>query len=487
MSKIHKIATLLTAFESSAWMLEGGFYQRMAEVLLRKDAGAFLTSEEVDEIVRPKAVDGKAKTPARPFDYQTIGPVAVVPIFGVISKYSTLVERISAGRGCSCETIRNNLRLALADESVETIIIRVDSPGGSVAGIDDLAREIFQARDKKKIIALAEDTCASAAYYLASQAEKVFANSSAVVGSIGVIAGILDSHRAYENEGFHVVTIKSSDNKGSGTQGTVITEQQQRQWKTTIMGHYDLFIDAVTRGRKQLTREGLVAASEGAEHIADGRVYLGAEALKLGLIDGLATFEELVENNSPDGGMYNGDFENTDTETDGMNAVENDTTAKGISNMAEKDKNKQAEQKPDATKAVSDERQRCATVSKVLAGEPDLLEKALADGACDETAAKAMLADTLQTKLAEAQKANTELTAENEMLKGMVKKPAASGDDLPTAESTDTDGPQNWEAALAEFDAMYPKDPEKAQDEAMAAHPTLYAAWRQEQGIDTKK
>ncbi len=475
----HKIAYLITAFENSAWMLEPGFYNRMSQVLLRRDAGVYLDQEEIAKIV-PAAADGDSR-PARPFAYQVIGNIAVVPICGVISKYSTLVERISAGAGCSCETIRNNFNKALRDDSVDTIILRVDSPGGSVAGIDDLAREIYQARGKKKIIALAEDCCASAAYYLASQAEKVYSNSSALVGSIGVIAGIVDSHRAYENQGFHVVTVKSSDNKGAGTQGTAITEQQQRQWKTTIMGHYDLFVSAVVRGRAGLTREGLIAVSEGADHIADGRVFIAETAKELGLIDEISTFEELTKSaHSPDGEIFLTDIGSDGTEAAG-GATPN-VEMKGQTDMADMaDENK--EKSTEVNDAVA-ERERCTKVSKVLAGEPELLEKAISDAECDETKAKAMLADTLQAKLTKANEENANLQKENADLKGLVKEPETSGEDLPPSERSDEDGPRDWKAAMKIYDAKYPKDPVKAQDEAMAAYPELYGKWRKDQGID---
>src|SRR5690349_6563448 len=134
---------------------------------------------------------------ARPPDAEppkTAATIAVVPIHGVIEHRSSWLMEILGG--ASVEGISAQLRAAVADPEVRAIVLDIDSPGGSVAGITELADEIRAARKTKRVYALANTTAASAAYWLGSQAAAFYATPSAQVGSIGIVGVHLDFSRA---------------------------------------------------------------------------------------------------------------------------------------------------------------------------------------------------------------------------------------------------------------------------------------------------
>ncbi|MGL9779731.1 MAG: S49 family peptidase, partial [Wolbachia sp.] len=112
--------------------------------------------------------------------------IKVIPIHGILTKNSEAFDDILGMT--SYEKIREEIEEALIDEEVETIILDIDSPGGEVNGLFDLSDFIYEARALKKIVAIANDDAYSAAYAIASSAEKVFVSRTSGVGSIGVIA-----------------------------------------------------------------------------------------------------------------------------------------------------------------------------------------------------------------------------------------------------------------------------------------------------------
>ena len=111
------------------------------------------------------------------------GGQAVIPIVGYLVQHRGFLTMM--GLGTSCSEVEQALRAALDDTRVQRIVLAFDSPGGSVFGVQELGDTIFAARNKKPIIGTIEGQCGSAAYWIASQASKLFASPSSEVGSIG--------------------------------------------------------------------------------------------------------------------------------------------------------------------------------------------------------------------------------------------------------------------------------------------------------------
>lgn len=208
--------------------------------------------------------------------------IAVIDIQGTLTKRGSSLS--NAG---SLVRLRQTVRAAARDPEIGGILLRIDSPGGTVAGTADLAHEVAAAAAKKPVYAFAEDLTASAAYWVASQASKVFANNAtAMIGSIGTFVGLYDYSGYAAKEGIKAVVIKAGKYKGTGFPGTEITDEQRDYWQQIIDKTQQEFSAGVSAGRK------LSAAR--VEELADGRVHTAADAKTLGLIDGIQSFDQTL-------------------------------------------------------------------------------------------------------------------------------------------------------------------------------------------------
>ncbi|GIW81486.1 MAG: hypothetical protein KatS3mg105_3293 [Gemmatales bacterium] len=209
--------------------------------------------------------------------------VAVVLITGTLMKSVP-----SFTSGSSSVQLRRDIRKAANDPDVSAILLAIDSPGGTVAGTDDLAKEVQAAAKKKPVFAQIEDLGASAAYWIASQADKVFANSpTALVGSIGTLLGIYDVSQAAEKEGIRALVFATGRLKGAGFPGTEVTEEQERYFQKLVDETQKTFDSAVRRGR-QLTATQL-------QEVRTGEVFPAEEATRLRLIDGIQSMDATIE------------------------------------------------------------------------------------------------------------------------------------------------------------------------------------------------
>lgn len=216
------------------------------------------------------------------YAYEMVGETALISITGPLMKQAS-----SLSGGSSTVALRRQVRRAAADDAVSSIALRIDSPGGTMAGTQELADDIAAAAAKKPVHAYIEDLGASAAYWLASQATKVFANRTAMVGSIGTFAVLYDMSAMAAKEGVKVHVIKAGDFKGTGVAGTEVTQDQLAEWQRLITESNDHFLQAVATGRK--------LSLAGVRAVADGRVHLAASAKELGLIDAVQSLDETLQ------------------------------------------------------------------------------------------------------------------------------------------------------------------------------------------------
>lgn len=224
----------------------------------------------------PKSFD----VSSRHFESLAGGTIAVVDLQGTLTKAGS-----SIGGNGTVEA-RYAIRQAERDATVEAIILRIDSPGGTVSGTADLAAEV---RDTKKpIVAYIEDLGASAAYWVASQADQIFTNTAtAHIGSIGTFMAVSDVSGALEDENIRTIVIKAGEFKAGGYPGIAVSDEQIAEWQKLIDATQAEFTAAVAAGR---------GVSIGyAETLATGLVYLAADAKRLKLIDGVQAFDEVVE------------------------------------------------------------------------------------------------------------------------------------------------------------------------------------------------
>ena len=211
------------------------------------------------------------------------GGVAVIPIVGPMSKYADIFSFLFGGAVMT--DISTAVRSAAANPNVQTIVLYIDSPGGSAAGIDELAQAIFDAHGVKSVIGCISDLACSGAYWAASQCTKLYANQNAFIGSIGVYSVILDLSTAYEMAGVKVEVVRAGELKGIGEDE--ITPAQRTELQSRVDAIHRQFIAAVAHGR--------MMPADRVRGLADGRVFIAAEAQRLGLIDGVKSFDAVLQ------------------------------------------------------------------------------------------------------------------------------------------------------------------------------------------------
>ncbi len=175
----------------------------------------------------------------------------------------------------------------LEDKSIETILLDIDSPGGEVNGVFDLADFIYSARGKKRIIAIANDDAYSAAYAIASSAEKIFLTRTSGIGSIGVIASHIDQSRFDEKQGIKYTTIFAGSRKNDLNPHESMTSESLGSLQKEVDRLYEMFLQLIARNRG-LSIEKIRSTEAG--------LYFGEKAVEIGLADGVTTFFEFINN-----------------------------------------------------------------------------------------------------------------------------------------------------------------------------------------------
>lgn len=214
-------------------------------------------------------------------DYDLVGGVAIIPVSG------TLVQRSGSLRPYSGMTgydgIRQNFLMALADPDVRAVVLDIDSPGGEVAGCFDLADAIYAARGQKPIHAILSESAYSAAYALASAADRVSVPRTGGTGSVGVICMHVDFSAALEKAGIAVTLIRYGARKADGNQFEPLSDPAMARFQADIDGMGELFVATVARNRGLPL--GQVRATEAG-------TYLGAAGVDIGFADAVRAPDE---------------------------------------------------------------------------------------------------------------------------------------------------------------------------------------------------
>ena len=217
--------------------------------------------------------------------YQTSNAIAVIPIFGTITPRATGFSEMSGGT--SVQGIRKALNEALNDDAVGTILLEVDSPGGIVDGVPELADEIRAARGTKPIIAHANTMAASAAYWLAAQADELIVTPSGEVGSIGVLMSHVNQGPFTEAMGLEVTYIYTPKYKVEGNPYESLSDDTRDYLQGTIDEFYSMFTSAVAKGR------GTTPAAV-RKDFGEGRMVMARQAKTLGMVDRVESFPDTL-------------------------------------------------------------------------------------------------------------------------------------------------------------------------------------------------
>lgn len=246
--------------------------------------GARLRGEEPDlaaieaRIGKPLSNDAQG--------YEVRDGAALVPLRGVLGQRMNLMSNISGGT--STELFARDVKQALEDPSVRSIIVMADTPGGSVAGTQSAADVVRSVRGKKPIVTFAEGLLASAGVWIGTAADQVILDSGVTqVGSIGVVATHTDVSKREEAMGIKTTEIVAGKYKRAASQYGPLTETGRATLQEQVDYLYSLFVADVAQNRG-------VSADKVLQDMADGRMFIGQQAVDAGLADGIHSLDVLI-------------------------------------------------------------------------------------------------------------------------------------------------------------------------------------------------
>lgn len=273
-----KYAHVVSYVASSIWALEPSKMAELLNVLAFRAAGHVFTPDEIQARIGDRSRSGLTSG----------GDVAVIPLRGTIAhRMGGMAE--SSG-GASAEQFTAMVNRAAADPSIGTILLDMDSPGGTIPGVPEAADAVYAARQKKTVIAVANAMMASAAYWIGSQATEIVGIPSALEGKIGSIGSYFvhqDLSAALEKEGIKVTLISAGKHKVDGNSFEPLSEARKAELQAMADTTYAKFTADVARGRG-------VKVSEVRNGFGEGRALPATDALAAGMIDRIATMDDLV-------------------------------------------------------------------------------------------------------------------------------------------------------------------------------------------------
>lgn len=212
--------------------------------------------------------------------------VAVIEMNGVLAKRMNMFMAISGGT--SMQIVASQIAAAANDASVKSIVLAIDSPGGTVDGTQTLADTVKAAKQVKPVYAVANGVMASAAYWIGSAATKVYiADNTTAVGSIGVVATHVDESAANEKAGVKVTEIVAGKYKRVTSSNAPLSKEGRADMQGKVDYIYEQFVQTVAENRG-------VSVDVVLEQMADGRVFLGNQAIEAGLVDGVMALSEVI-------------------------------------------------------------------------------------------------------------------------------------------------------------------------------------------------
>lgn len=269
----------LSDIVNGPWAITLPMYREIQAVYARHMRGEKINVQDIEVRI------GKPLNNSRS-SYEIVNGVAILPMHGVMAKRMNLFMDISGG--VSTRMAQLQLQAAVEDPEVKQIILDIESPGGAVDGTQELANAIRAARQQKPVIALADGLMASAGYWAGSAALQVFmASDTTEVGSIGVVATHVDQSRRLDDAGITVTEITAGKYKRIAGAYSPLTEEGRDYIQSQVDHIYALFVDAVAANRG-------TSAEDVVERMADGRIFIGQQAIDAGLVDGVSTMSELI-------------------------------------------------------------------------------------------------------------------------------------------------------------------------------------------------
>jgi len=272
-----KYPQIVRAVSEAAWAIRPERLAVILELVAMRAAGERLSPDEV-----------RARIGAGPARRQTVtaGAVAVLPLYGVMIPRATLLSQMSGGTSVS--DFSALFDQAMNDPDIDAILLDIDSPGGMTDLVPELADQIREARGEKPIVAIANTDAASAAYWIAAQADELVVTPSGMVGSIGVFAAHEDISAMQEMEGISTTLISAGKFKVENSPFAPLSDEARAAIQERVDAFYGMFVADVAAGRR-------VSEKAVREGFGEGRIVTAEAALAAGMVDRVATFDETLQ------------------------------------------------------------------------------------------------------------------------------------------------------------------------------------------------
>lgn len=271
-----KYRHILLAMASEIWAIEPLKLMAIIEFVSAQANGVKFTAAEIEARIAPQTAAAVARRE---------GAVAVVPVCGVIANRMSLLTDISGGT--SAEALTSAVNQLAADDGVKTVILDMNTPGGTVEGVEELAAAIGAAKASKPIVAQVNACCASAGYWLASAASEIVVTPSGRVGSIGVMSCYDDISKLLEIEGINREIIVSAPYKGELAGGLPMSDDARAFLQSQVDAYDAMFVNRVAAGRG-------VSAEIVRSQFGKGRMVMAQAAVDAGMADRVATMAETL-------------------------------------------------------------------------------------------------------------------------------------------------------------------------------------------------
>ena len=272
---------LLAQFASTPWALTPDYLSLMACVLTRWSLEVPVSAD-----IMAKIDDDKQTVAVRQSKSGQNGSIAVIPVYGLLTQRPP--KDISGSGGTSTQLIASAIKSAANDPSISQILLDLDGPGGSVYGTAETANVIYQTRAIKPVIGIANSMAASATFWLGSQCSEFYCTPGGEVGSIGVYTAHRFIGKAMEAQGIETTLISAGKYKVEGNPFEPLSDESKAAIEARVLDYYGMFTAAVARGRG-------VNISKVREGMGQGRMLGAKEARAENMIDGIMTFDDLLE------------------------------------------------------------------------------------------------------------------------------------------------------------------------------------------------
>lgn len=384
---------------SAPWMIVPAKLVEIREIYLSHLRGQKIDWKGFEARILAEIRDRRDEEP-----YENMNGVAVIPVCGVMTKGKSLFSYLFSG--CSMRRIGYAVQQATEDPAVKSLVLAIDSPGGTVDGTQELAEIVAACRERKPIVAHTDGMMTSAAYWIGSACDKRYISGDTTeVGSIGTVYTHIDQTAWDEQMGDKYTLITSGKYKAAASPHKPLSKDDRAYLQEKVDYLNGVFVRAISANLG-------VTEDRAAEMADEARIYIGKQAIDAGLVDGVSTFDALIGRLTAGDAARNVYFQANQTSTEEhMDATElkekHPAVYQSVFDLGKADgvtAGIDAGRQEGITAGAEQERQRIAAVRALaIPGHEALIEEMVSDG--KTTAAEAAI------KIVQAEKVVRDLAA----------------------------------------------------------------------------